>query len=331
MNAELFLSFLAPIADRFSDDSVNELRLNPNGTVYEERAGIISRIQGLCLSQDQVEFAVSAVSGEMNLPLDERHPKLDARLEDGSRIAILGPPVIAGGYAVTIRRFPQPFSLARLVNETGTLTSGQAALVSGFIRDRKTVLISGSTRAGKTTFARVLLNLIPHPGDKLVLIEQPAELNLRNADSRDIIAMEVSDSSEPDAFTVRQAVRAALRHSPDRIVIGELRGAEAADFLDALNTGHTGSLSTLHANSAADALVRLATLVRRGEPTLSHEVIVDLIARSIDVVIHLDRSTGRRVVTEIVTTAGVSEDRRRVMTQPVEGGSLGTNYHSARG
>jgi pilus assembly protein CpaF len=314
MNLEVFLSYLDPIAGRFSDPEVNELRINANGTVYEERRGSISRIPELLINSVQVQYAAGNVAGETNAPFNERHPRLDARLEDGSRISIVGPPV-SSGIAVTIRRFPTAFELPGLVT-LGTLTSQQADWLTAAVLERKTILISGSTRAGKTTFARVLLNLIPVPGDRLVLIEQPSELNLRERDTRDILEMECRDPNEyTEAFTARDAVKAALRHSPDRIIVGETRGGEAFDFIDALNTGHSGSLTTVHANSASDALARIVTLVKRGDVSLPYDVIVDMVSRSIDLVVHLDRSQGRRVVAEIVRVTGVSDDRRRILIE----------------
>jgi pilus assembly protein CpaF len=218
---------------------------------------------------------------------------------------------------MTIRRFPTPFTLEQLV-ERRTVTEVQAEMMRAAIEERLTIAVSGSTRAGKTTLARVLLNLIPVPGDRLVLIEQPPELNLRDRALRDIYELECRDRTEyVEAFTARQAVAVALRHSPDRIVLGEIRGGEAFDFIDALNTGHAGSLTTVHANSAQDALSRIVTLVKRGDVNLPYDVIVDMVGRSIDLVFHLDRSLGRRVLTEALRVRGLSDDHKRILTEPI--------------
>lgn len=187
MNLDVFLSCLEPLADKFSDPSCNEIRINPNGTVWEERLGQILLMVGVTLKPQQIEYAAGALAGETNTPFNTKHPRLDARLEDGSRVAILGPPVLEG-IGMTIRRFPTPFTLEQLV-AIRTVSEAQAGMMQAAIDERLTIAVSGSTRAGKTTLARVLLNLIPVPGDRLVLIEQPPELNLRDRATRDIYEM----------------------------------------------------------------------------------------------------------------------------------------------
>jgi pilus assembly protein CpaF len=317
MNLQFFVSILSPLAPFFEDETVNELRINPNGTIYIEQQGITSQVTDLSLSRQLLEFAVSALSGEANQPLNEQYPKLDVRLEDGSRIAVLAPPLVPQGHAVTLRRFPRAYTLPELVT-VGTLSQAQADALAHLILRHKNLIVSGGTGAGKTTLMRTLLNLIPHPGERLVLIEQPAELNLAFAHVRDIVAMEVRDGTpNAPAFTATDALKAALRHSPDRIIFGELRGGEAADFLDALNTGHAGSLTTLHANSAEDALGRLITLVQRGDSKASRAVILDTISRAIQVVVHMDKHADRRVVSEIITITGIDPAGTRILTAPL--------------
>jgi Flp pilus assembly CpaF family ATPase len=315
MNCDFFLSILAPLRPLYEDATVNEIRINPNGVIYVERAGRIEHVP-VTLAPSLLRFAVCALAGAANTPLNDKYPKLDVRHDDGSRVAILAPPLVPSGYALTIRRFPTDLTLPQLV-ERDTLSQAQADALVCLLLSRKNLLISGSTRAGKTTLARALLNLIPHPGDRLVLIEQPAELNLAHSDVRDIVPIEVRDETpNAPAFTATDALKAALRHSPDRIILGELRGGEAADFLEALNTGHPGSLTTLHANSATDALDRLITLVRRGDPNAPRDVIVDTISSAIHAVVHTDRTGGRRVVSEILTVTGVDPNHTRILTAP---------------
>jgi pilus assembly protein CpaF len=320
MTQEIFLSYLEPIADRFSDPDVNEIRLRPNGSIYERRRGINTPIPGISIDPVLIEYAVGALSGEVNQPLNHKYPKLHVLLEDWSRVAILAPPIVSPGYAITIRRFPRSLSMTELV-QSGTLTPEQAALFEKLIADHKTILLSGKTYSGKTTLARALLNLIPHPGDSLVLIEEPAELNLAHSDTRDIIQIETREETpNAPAFTATAALKDALRHSPDRIILGELRAGEAAVFLKALNTGHPGSLTTVHANSATEALDRLVELVREGDPTQPRDVIVHKISHAIDVIGHMvfNKSTGKHKVAELVRITGVSDDRNHVLTTPLE-------------
>jgi pilus assembly protein CpaF len=312
---EIFEQFLQPLKPHFSHPEVNEIRINPNGSIYEERAGGIHLVP-VTVAAQAIEFAVKSVAGWKNQPLNEKYPRLDVRLDDGTRLAILAPPIVRPGYALTIRRFPVAYSLTDLIQQ-GSLTPEQALYLVALIREKKTLLISGHPGSGKTTLARVLLNQIPIE-ERLILIEDPAELNLYASDFRDILELEVrTGTSSTPAFTATDALQAALRHSPCRIIVGELRGGEAATFLEALNTGRPGSLTTLHANSAEDALDRLVTLVRRGDPHVPRDVIVDTISRAVDAVVHMDVRDGKRMVTELAEVAGVNENHTRILTSPM--------------
>jgi len=315
MIREIFLKFIEPLADRFEDENVNEIRINPNGTVYEERDGQIHQAK-VSLDPMQIKFAVKSLSGFANQPLTEGHPKLDVRLPSGERVAILAPPVVTPGYAVTIRRFPKAYTLHQLVHQ-GSLTAEQADLLVNLVQFRRTLLVSGHPGSGKTTVVRVLLNQIPLI-ERLLVIEDPAELNLNFSTERDMVAIELQpEGPNGSGFSAVDALKAALRHSPCRIIVGELRGGEAATFLEALNTGRPGSLTTLHANSAEDALDRLITLVRRGDPLAPRDVIVDTIAKSVHVVAHMELLNGRRMLTGLVQVTGVSDDHTRVLTTPI--------------
>lgn len=301
MNFEVITPFLEPIADSFFDSSVNEIRINPNGTVYIERAGLVAPVEDVRIQRESLEFAVQNIAGLMNQELSEKQPTLDTRLEDGSRVAIIVPPVCTGGITMTVRRFPKRFTLADFV-ENGTLTEAQAGLLLSEALEGRNLLISGGTSTGKTSLLRAILDELPQH-ERILLVEKPSELKLSNEENRDLVRIEVRDETRyAPAFTARMAIAAALRQSPDRIVLGEVRGGEAFDFIDALNTGHGGSMTTVHANSAQGVMHRLATLVKRGSVDLPFDVITGEITSSIHTVVHLyrNRTTGQRSVREIV-------------------------------
>lgn len=306
MRLELVGSYLEQLRPMLTSSDVNEIRINADGSVVIEESGRVLRTEVL-LDRTLVQYAMRAIAGDADAQID---PKLDMRLEDGSRIAILGPPVV-DGYAVTIRRFPHFWSIDELV-ANGTVTQATAEFLVDQIRERRNIVISGSTRSGKTTIARALLNTIPTT-ERLILIERPSELFLNCRNERDMVEIEAHE-----AFTQRDALRAALRHSPDRIIIGEVRGGEAFDFIDALNTGHSGSLTTVHASSAVGALRRMISLVARGNVEMPHGSIVEDIASSVHLIVHVKRDNGARKLAEIEAVEGIEQDGRTIRTRGVE-------------
>jgi pilus assembly protein CpaF len=230
--------------------------------------------------------------------IDESTPLVDARLPDGSRVNIIIPPLAIDGPALSIRRFgasrPGPDELVSL----GTLSGEQRQLLERAVASRRSVLVSGGTGSGKTTLLNALSSFIA-PGERVVTIEDAAELRLQQPH---VVRLESRPASVEGRgeVTVRDLLRNALRMRPDRIVIGEVRGAEALDLLTALNTGHDGALSTVHANSPADALARLETLALMAGVGLPHEAVAEQVRRGVDLVVHLERQAdGARRVTEI--------------------------------
>jgi pilus assembly protein CpaF len=248
--------------------------------------------------------------------ISEMQPLLDARLEDGSRVAAMFPPCAVAGPVLTIRKFTHRFSLDDLV-AVGTLTSDLAAQLRHAIATQQNILVSGGTGTGKTTLLNALAALIPD-ADRLVVIEETSEIHL---DKPNLVRLEARRAQAPlgheaplPPVTIADLLRATLRHRPDRILVGEVRGAEAFDLLQALNTGHLGSLSTIHANAPDQALVRLAHCVLTANVGLPHHSVREAIALAIHLVVHLARVEGQRRVTGVVAVRGydTATDRFRL-------------------
>jgi pilus assembly protein CpaF len=238
--------------------------------------------------------------------ISEAQPLLDARLEDGSRVAAVFPPCAVSGPALTIRKFTRRYTLDDLVS-VGTLSPALARHLTDAVARQQNILISGGTGTGKTTLLNALAAYIPDC-DRLVVIEETAEIHL---DKPNLLRLEARRAQAPlgqeaplPPVTIADLVRATLRHRPDRILVGEVRGAEAFDLLQALNTGHLGSLTTIHANSAEQALTRLAHCVLTANVGLPHHSIREAIALAVHVVVHVARVDGARRVTQAVTVRG---------------------------
>ena len=299
---------LGPLEPLLRDDSITEIMINGPENVYVEREGRIERV-GLRLdSGSRVVELVRRVIGPLNLRLDETSPMVDARLPDGSRLNAVIPPLSLNGPTVTIRRFRSaPFTVSELV-QCGTLTAEAASFLERAVLARANVVISGGTSSGKTTVLNVLASFIPE-GERLVTIEDAAELRIQHPH---VVSLE---SRPPNIegrgeVTVRQLVRNALRMRPDRIIVGEVRGSEALDMLQAMNTGHPGSLTTAHANSPRDLLGRLETMVMMADVGLDGPAVRRQIGSSVDLVLHTERSVGGlRVLSEVASiTCGPNGD-----------------------
>jgi pilus assembly protein CpaF len=266
--------------------------------VYVERGGRVECTDVSFGSEAELVHAIERVLAPLGRRVDEASPLCDARLPDGSRVNVVIPPLALSGPCLTIRRFRREgFSLRQLV-ASGTLSAGAADFLALCVAARASVLVSGGTGSGKTTTLNALSGAIPGE-ERIVTIEDAAELQLRQ---RHVVRLE----SRPPSLegrgevTIRQLVRNALRMRPDRIVVGEVRGAEALDMLQAMNTGHEGSLSTCHANSPSDALRRIETMVLMGEVALPLPALRDQIASAVDFVVQVARrSGGTRAVVEV--------------------------------
>ncbi|MFL5899220.1 MAG: CpaF family protein [Solirubrobacterales bacterium] len=295
---------LGPLEVLLADPAVEEVMVNGPGTVYVERRGRLEPTEIRFEDEEDLRNAIERVLAPLGRRVDELSPMVDARLADGSRVNVVIPPLAIDGPSLSIRRFgatrPDPDQLVAL----GTITPEQRRLLEEAVATRRSILVSGGTGSGKTTLLNALSSFID-PRERVVTIEDAAELRLQQSH---VVRLE----SRPAGIegrgevTIRDLLRNALRMRPDRIVIGEVRGIEALDLLTALNTGHDGALSTVHANSPGDALRRVETLSLMAGVGLPHAAIAEQVQRGIDLVVHIERrADGSRRVGAIADTAAI--------------------------
>ena len=297
------LPFLRPIEDLLVDPTVTEVMVNAGGRrVFVERDGTVEPVPDRRLEVRNLTVAIKNIARACGDEISDYQPVLDARLEDGSRVAAMFPPCSVDGPTLTVRKFTRRYSLDDLV-AVGSLTGTMAEALRAAVADRRNILISGGTGTGKTTLLNALAATIP-ASDRIVLIEETSEILI---DKPNLVRFEARRAQAPlgqeaplPAVTISDLLRATLRHRPDRILVGEVRGPEAFDLLQGLNTGHLGSLSTIHANSAEQALTRLAHCVLTANVGLPHRSTREAIALAIHLVVHIARRHGRREVTEMV-------------------------------
>jgi pilus assembly protein CpaF len=298
------LPFLRPIEDLLVDSTITEVMVNEGGRrVFVERAGVLEALGDRTVESRNLAVAIKNIARACGDEISEAQPILDARLEDGSRVAALFPPCAVAGPVLTIRKFTRRYSLEQLV-DVGSMAPEVAVALSEAVTSQQNVLISGGTGTGKTTLLNALAARIPDE-ERVIVIEETAEIHLEKPN---LLRFEARRAQLPlgqetllPAVTIADLVRASLRHRPDRILVGEVRGAEAFDLLQALNTGHLGSLSTIHANSSEQALTRLAHCVLTANVGLPHRSTREAIALAIHLVVHVARVAGQRRVTEVMT------------------------------
>ena len=297
MSFDVILPFLRPIAHLIQDPEVSEIMVNGANRVFVERDGLLSEVVDVVLDERNLRVAVKNIARALGDDVSEEHPILDARLPDGSRVAAVFPPCSLRGTTLTIRKFQTRSFTAEELVRIGTMTPEVLSTLRDAIAAGANVLISGGTSTGKTTVLNALATFIP-ADERIVVVEDTAELQIERAN---LVRFEARrEYPQIPAVTIRELLRATLRHRPDRIIVGEVRGGEAFDLLQALNTGHAGSLSTIHANSAPRALTRLASCALQGGIDLPYQAMRQQIGDAIQFVLHLARKDRRRVVHELM-------------------------------
>ena len=316
------LQLIRPLQPLLTDPTVTEVMVNRGGReVFVERDGRLALVPGLTLTEEKLSLAVQSIARACDKEIDDRQPLLEVRLEDGSRVAAAlrggGSP---DGAVLTIRRFTRRYSLPDLV-AAGSLPEEVAARLARAVVSQKNILISGGTGTGKTTLLNALAATIPtDESERVFLIEDTSEiyidrLNLVRFEAREALAPSNNEEENLPAITITQLLKHTLRHRPDRILLGEVRGAEAWDLLQALNTGHLGSMSTIHANNAVQALIRMAHCVMQANKGLPLQSTKEAISLAIHVVVHIARLHGRRYVTEVIAVDGFDEVKDKFVYQ----------------
>ncbi len=288
-----------------ADESITEVMINGPDNIFVEKSGRLTRVDRHFKDEQELRRVIDLIVGKAHREVSEANPIVDTRLEDGSRVNVVLAPIALSGSTVTIRKFSkQPMTMQKLL-EYGSITPEVSRFLQKLVKARYNIFIAGGTGSGKTTFLNALSNYIPHD-ERIITIEDSAELQITQIPN--IVRLETrnatASSGESKKIDIQSLIRSSLRMRPDRIIVGEVRGAEALDMLQAMNTGHDGSLSTGHANSAEDMLSRLETMVLQGEAALPLKAIRQQISSAVDIMIHLsrlrDHSRKTMVVSEIL-------------------------------
>ncbi len=286
-----------------SDDTITEVMINGPDKIFIEKSGKLTKLEEKFESQRKLEDVVQRIVALAGREVNQSNPIVDTRLSDGSRVNVVLNPIALNGPIVTIRKFSKtPMTIDKLI-KYGSLTEELAAKLELLVRAKYNIFVSGGTGSGKTTFLNALSNFIPKD-ERIITIEDSAELQVRGVDNLVSLETRNANSSGSGQISIRDLIKSSLRMRPERIIVGEVRGGEALDMLQAMNTGHDGSLSTGHANSTKDMLSRLETMVLSGSAGLPLEAIRQQIASAVDIIIHLsrlrDKSRKTMEITEIV-------------------------------
>ena len=316
MSFDLILPFFPEeLRGLLLDPSISDLMINGATGVYADRAGVVQHIPlSSPYTNERLTAAIERVARILGQDLTSQNPILNTRLPDGSRVAVVGAPSSINGPTLTIRKFNRWYTSDELI-ASGSLPAGVRDTIVSLMLQKKNGLISGGTGSGKTTMMKAILDHVP-ANERLVIIEQPAELKVSHPNAVRWEAVE--EILGQVAITPSELVAAALRHRPDRIIMGEIRNECGYDLLQAMNTGHGGTLSTIHAKSAWDALNRLSHLALSARPNLNHGFMRSETAEAIDFVFHCERdNNGRRRVRELITVSGYDHSDQRFQTEEV--------------
>lgn len=300
------LDVLQPLIE---DKTVTEIMVNGPENVFIEKDGKILRSEVKFASEDKLRDVINNIVARVNRSVNESTPTVDARLEDGSRVNAVIPPIALNGSVLTIRKFPDKPMTAEQLVRYGSITEEVSEFLHRVVRAKYNIFVCGGTGSGKTTFLNALSNFIPRT-ERIITIEDSAELQIVNVDN--IVRLETRNANTEGKgeVSIRDLIKSSLRMRPERIVVGEVRGEEALDMLQAMNTGHDGSLSTGHANSTKDMMSRLETMVLSGAGTLPLEAIRQQISSALDIIIHLSRLRDRtRRTLDISEVVGIEEGK----------------------
>lgn len=298
------LDALQPLID---DPSITEIMINGPDNIFIEKSGRLYKTDTRFTSAEKLENVIQNIVSNVNRTVNESSPIVDARLKDGSRVNVVLPPIALNGATVTIRKFPEtPMTVEKLI-EYGSITPEVAEFLFKLVKAKYNIFISGGTGSGKTTFLNALSNFIPKD-ERVITIEDSAELQIKGVDNLVRLETRNANMEGKGEITIRDLIKSSLRMRPERIVVGEVRGAEALDMLQAMNTGHDGSLSTGHANSTRDMLSRLETMVLTGAQ-IPLDAIRQQIASAVDIIIQLSRLRDKsRRTLQIVEVLGYEVD-----------------------
>lgn len=297
---------LGVLQDLLEDEEITEIMVNDTDHIFIEKCGCVSRYNGKFSSKERLEDVIQQIVGKSNRRVNQAMPIVDTRLQDGSRVNVVLSPIAINGSTITIRKFPKDCITMDKLILYRSITKEAADFLQRLVEAKYNIFISGGTGSGKTTFLNALSNYIPE-GERVITIEDSAELKLQNTEN--IVSLEVRQMNVEgeNAISIRDLIKTSLRMRPDRIIVGEVRGEEALDMLQAMNTGHEGSMSTGHANSPKDMLSRLEVMTLMGVD-IPLPAIRSQIASAVDIVVHLGRVKDKsRKVLEIVEVAGIKD------------------------
>lgn len=296
MSFDIIIPFLRPIEYWLKSQAISEIMVNPDNTVWIEENSQLTQVPEIRFEDGALLTALEVIANRFGKRLDADYPVLNLRLPDGSRMAAMIPPIVNPNPLVTIRKFTsREFTIADLTR-SGMLTEDQAEMLTSAVRAGDNILIAGGTGSGKTTLLNVLADAIPDD-ERILVIEDTAELHIRKPH---IVSTESQTDTHRNNVTFDDLLKAVLRHRPDRIIVGEVRGSEALTLLDAMNTGHRGTLATIHASSSDEAIKRLASLAIRNSANLEFTSVERDARRSLDIVAYISRKTGLRRVEDVV-------------------------------
>lgn len=299
-----------------SDDSITEVMINGPENIFVEQKGRVHKLDMVFESESRLEDIIQRIVGLAGREVNQANPIVDTRLPDGSRVNVVLPPISLVGPVVTIRKFSKtPMTIEKLI-EYGSLTQEIADFLKLLVEARYNIFVSGGTGSGKTTFLNALSNYIPKE-ERIITIEDSAELQIENVPNLVSLETRNANTAGAGAVTIRDLIKSSLRMRPERIIVGEVRGAEALDMLQAMNTGHDGSLSTGHANSTRDMLSRLETMVLQGASGLPLLAIRQQISSAVDIIIHLSRLRDHSRKTVAITEVLELDEHGNIMLNPL--------------